>query len=330
LKVTLLGGKAAAPSAKSTNAEAYNAYLQGRYFFDRISKENLEKAIGYYEQAIKLDPSYAAAWAGLAAARSRQADRGFVPLAEGYGKARQAAERALAQEPNLAEAHAAIGWIKTRYDWDWAGADASFKKALALEPGNAEVVRGAAELATALGHFDEALTLGRRAVELDPLNVSAHFRHGIHAYHAGRLEEAAAAFKKALELHPEHAVAHSFLGRVYLAQGHPQEALAEMEREPELDWRPYGLALAYHALGRKKESDAALTEFVEKYHADSAFQIAEVYAFRGESDKAFEWLERAYAQRDTGLPVLKGDPLLKSLERDPRYAAFLKKMRLPN
>ena len=102
-----------------------------------------------------------------------------------------------------------------------------------------------------------------------------------------------------------------------------------MEREPELEWRLQGLALAYHALGRKKESDAALAELIEKYHADWAFQIAEVYAFRGESDKAFEWLERAYAQRDGGLADLKGDPLLKSLERDPRYA-FLQKMRLPN
>lgn len=102
-----------------------------------------------------------------------------------------------------------------------------------------------------------------------------------------------------------------------------------MEREPEPNWRLQGLALAYHALGRKKESDAALAEFVAKYHADGAFQIAEVYAFRGEADRAFEWLERAYAQHDGGLAYMKGDPLLKSLERDPRYAAFLKKMRLP-
>jgi predicted Zn-dependent protease len=137
-----------------------------------------------------------------------------------------------------------------------------------------------------------------------------------------------AAFKKALELSPEHPVLRTDLGRVYLAQAHPQEALAEMEREPEPLWRLYGQALAYHALGRKKEADAALAEFVAKYQGD--FQIAEVYAFRGEADWAFEWLERAYAQRDPGISEMKGgDPLLKNLERDPRYAAFLKKMRLP-
>jgi len=114
-----------------------------------------------------------------------------------------------------------------------------------------------------------------------------------------------------------------------LAQAHPQDALVEVEREHDADWRLYGHALAYQALGRKTESDAALAELVAKYHAVDAFQIAEVYAFLGEADRAFEWLERAYAQRDSGLSKMKGDPLLKSLERDPRYTAFLKKMRLP-
>jgi len=119
------------------------------------------------------------------------------------------------------------------------------------------------------------------------------------------------------------------LGLIYLAQAHPQEALAEMEREPELLWRLQGLALAYHALGQERESDAALAEFIAKFQAEAAFQIAEVYAFRGEADRAFEWLERAYAQRDGGLTQIKGDPLLKNLERDPRYTAFLRTMRLP-
>ena len=329
LKVTLLGGKTATPSAPGTNAEAYNAYLQGRYFLERRSKENLDKAVGYYEQAIKSDSMYAPAWVGLARARSEQADRGYLPVEESYRKAREAVERALALDPNLAEAHAALGWIKTAFDWDWAGADASFQRALALEPGNATVVRGAAELAAALGRFEEALALGRRAAELDTLNVLTHYYLGIHAYYAGRLEEAIAGEKKALELDPELPVAHNLLGLVYLAQAHPQEALVEMQREPKPVWRLQGQALAYHAVGRKKESDAALAELIAKYQGEDAFQIAEVYAFRGEADRAFEWLERAYAQRDGGLAQMKGDPQLKNLEHDPRYAAFLKKMRLP-
>ena len=329
LKVTLLGATTPASSAQGKNADAYNAYLQGRYFYERRSKENVEKAVGYYEQAIKLDPGYAPAWAGLALARSRQADAGYVPVEEGYRNAREAAERALALDPNLAEAHAAIGRIKTNYDWDWAGADTSVQRALALEPGNAAVILGAARLAAALGRFDEALTLDRRAVELDPLNTFSHFDRGLHAYYAGRSEEAVAALKKLLEINPERPLAHELLGKVYLAQAHPQESLTEMERETESWGRLDGLALAYHALERKKESDVSLAELIAKFHMESAFQIAEVYGFRGESDKTFEWLERAYTQRDTGLAQLKGDPLLKNIEHDPRYAAFLKKMRLP-
>ncbi len=328
LKVALLGGKTATPSVQGTNADAYNAYLQGRYFLERRNKESLEKAVSYYEQAIKLDPAYAPAWAGLAAARSRQADAGYLPVEEGYRKAREAVERALALDANLAEAHAALGRIKLFYDWDWAGADASFQRALALEPGNAVVVRSAATLARTLGRFEEALALNRRAVELDPLSAASSSNRGHNAYDVGRLEEAAAAFKKALELNPGAGI-HTGLGKVYLAQSDPQRALAEMEREPEPFWRLQGQALAYHALGRKKESDAALAELIAKYHAEAAYQVAEVYAFRGKADLAFEWLERAYTQRDGGLSEMKGDPLLKSIERDPRYAAFLKKMRLP-
>jgi tetratricopeptide (TPR) repeat protein len=329
LRVVLATDKAAAASARSTNPEAYNAYLQGRYFADRRSKENLEKVVGYLELAIKLDPAYAPAWADLARTRAAQADGGYLPVEEGYRKAREAVKRALALDANLAEAHAALGQIKQAYDWDWAGADASLQRALALAPGKATVVRDAASLAATLGRLEEALALNRRAVELDPLSASASRTRGFAAYYSGRLEEAEAAFKKALELNPEPVWIHSVLGRVYLARSDPQRALAEMEKESVPFWRLYGQALAYHALGRKKESDAALAEHIAKYRAEGAYQIAEVYAFRAEADPAFEWLERAYTQRDGGLTLMKGDPLLKNIERDPRYAAFLKKMRLP-
>ena len=327
LKATLERGQP--PEVQETEPAAYNAYLQGRYFLDRRSKEDLEKAIGYYEQALRIDPDYARAWVGLAAAHSRQADWGYVPVDEGYGKARQEAEKALELDPNLAEAHASLGCIKRSYDWDWTGADAAYRRALELEPANAEVVSGAATLAATLGRFEEAITLHRRAIELDPLRVRAHYYLGLTAYYAGRLEEAEGAFRKALELNPQYPGAHQVLGRIYLMRSKPEEALAEMQKEPEPLWRGFGLALAYHAAGRKKEADAALADYIDKNQNEAAFQIAEIYAYRGETDKAFEWLERAYKQRDGGLSQLKGDPLLRSLESDPRYAAFLKKMKLP-
>ena len=329
LKVALLGEKTATPSSRGTNAEAYNAYLQGRYFLERRSQENMDRALGYFEQAIKLDPGYAPAWVGLAMAHNRQAFFGYAPFTEAFRKARAAAEQALALDRSLAGASAELAMVQMLHDWDWVGADASFKRALTLEPGNATIVVRAAELPLALGHLDEALALNRRSVELDPLSAEAQFFGGIAALYAGRLDEAAAGFTKALELNPGYPSTRVFLGRVYLAQSHPQEALAEMDREPESYWRLYGQALAHHALGRKKEADAALAALIATHKGLAPFQIACVYAFRGEADRAFEWLERSYTQGDTGLLWLKTDPHLKSLERDPRWGPFLRKMRLP-
>jgi serine/threonine protein kinase/tetratricopeptide (TPR) repeat protein len=329
LKVALLGTNGTPSSAQGKNPEAYNAYLQGRYFLQQRTKENEEKATEYYERAIKLDPGYALAWAGLSEVLEARTSSGYLSTDEGNRQARDAAQRALALDPNLPEAHAAIGIIKTNYDWDWAGADAAFQRALALDAGNVTTIRNAARLSLALGRFDEALGLERRAVELDPLNTAVHFSHCLMAHYAGKLDEAVSACKKTLEISPARPLAHAFLGRINLAQLHSQDALAAAEQEPEEWAHLQGLALAYHALGRSKDSDAALAELIVKYATTSAFQIAEVYAFRGETDRAFEWLERAYASRDSGLAQFKGDPLLKSLEHDPRYAAFLKKMHLP-
>jgi eukaryotic-like serine/threonine-protein kinase len=327
LRVKLLGQKL--PSPRTTNVEAYNAYLQGKYFYARPTKENVDKAITYYGQAVRLDPSYAPAWAALSRAHSLQAGA-YSPaqLPAEYNSARGAAERALALDPSLAEAHAAVGQIEQYYDWDWAGANASYQRALALEPGNAEVVQGAANLAATLNHFEQALQLSRRAVELDPLQASTHHALAFNAWWAGKLDEAEAGARKGLEVDPQFPWLHSVLSRVYLAGSRPLEALAEAERDTTPEFRLQELALAYHALGQKQKSDRALAEMITKYQKYSAFQIAEVYAFRGEPGAAFAWLERAYVQRDGGLTFAKGDPLLASLQSDPRYSAFLRKMRL--
>ncbi len=328
LKVTLRVGQGE-PSAARGNAEAYNLYLQGKYFAARQRREDLEKAVSYYEQALKLDPAYARAWVGLALVHTSQARHDYIPLDEGRRKARREVEKALELDPNLAEAHATLGRIRRVYDWDWAGADAAYKRALELGPGDATVVLGLASQAATLGRFEEALRLDRRAVEIDPLSVAARTTLVLHAWRAGRLDEAEAAFRKCLDLDPDYPGAHQLLGRFHLARSRPEAALQEMEREQEPARRRQGLALAYHALGRKKEADAALAEVLEKDKEAWAFQIAGIYSFRGEVDEAFKWLERAYAGRDGGLSEMKGHPLLKNLEADPRYTAFLKKMRLP-
>jgi TolB-like protein len=309
------------------NPEAFDAYLQGYSFFQRSTDKDTEMAAKYYERATQLDPSYALAWAGLSRARNWQANLGLIPSEEGHRLARQEVERALALNPNLAEAHAQMGRIKQRVDFDWVGADASIQRAIALEPGNPEFVRLAALSASILGRFEEALPLARQAVDLDPLNAESWERLAETEFSMGQLDKAAADGKKALG--PDAWPGPGLLSQIYVMQGRPQDALREIElvRYPSLRANLY--AMAYYALGRKKESDAALSELVTKYHASDAYQIAEVYAFRNQSGEAFEWLDRAYAQRDSGLVGTKMDPLLKSLHNDPRYAAFLKKMRLP-
>jgi TolB-like protein/predicted Zn-dependent protease len=329
LNVALLAGERVASAPRGATAPAYNAYLQGKYFFELNTKESLEKALRYFGEAVELDPSYAPAWTGLSLAYGSQASEGYSPVADGYEKARKAVERALELDPNLAEAHAALAVVRRAYDWDWVGADASSQRALQLDPGNPSLILDAARVASTLGRLDEAHDLTRRAATADPLNVRVHYRLARYAYFLGRFDEATAAFQKVLELNPEYPGAHEDLGLVYLAQSRPDAALAEMEQEKRDLWRTFGFAILYHALDRRNEASAKVSELVENYQDVAAFQIAEVYAYWGEVDRAFEWLERAYVQRDSGLSQIKGDPHLKRLASDPRYAAFLEKMRLP-
>jgi TolB-like protein/DNA-binding winged helix-turn-helix (wHTH) protein/Tfp pilus assembly protein PilF len=311
------------------NPEAFEAYLQGYHFFQGNTDKDANMATKYFERATQLDPSYALAWAWLTRARNWQANQGLIPMEEGRRLAREAVERALSLNPNLAKADIEMGRLKQQIDFDWVGADASFQRAISLEPGNPEGVRMAAWSAAMFGRFDEAVQLGRRAVDLDPLDEESWWSLGQIERLNGQLDQAAADGRKGLELDPDSAGVHILISQVYLMQGRPQDALPEIERIHYASYRACLYALAYHALGREKDSDAALSELM-KYHASSAFEIVAVYAFRSQPDKAFEWLDRAYAQHDLNLNWTKVDPLLKNLHSDPRYAAFLKKLNLPN
>ena len=315
---------------RPVNPGAFDAYLQGHYFFERNTDKDTDMAAKYYERATQLDPSFALAWVGLSRVRKWQASRELIPTAEGYRLAREAIERALALNPNLAVAHTQMGRIRQQVDFDWAGADASHRRAVELEPGNPEAVISAASSAAMLGHFDEALRLNRRAVDLDPLNARSWGTLGETEFFMGQLNRAVADFKKALELNPDVFSGPVMLSQIYVLQGRPQDALTEIERVRYEPQRTVLYAIAYYALGRKKDSDAALSELIAKYPQNVAYGIAKVYAFRNQSDEAFEWLDRAYGQRNAGLIETKVDPLLKSLHHDPRFSVFLKKLKLPN
>src|ERR1700677_358771 len=240
------------------NSEAFDAYLQGHYYFERDSKKDTAMAAKYYERATQLDPNYALAWAGLSRVRLWQTNVGLLPAEEGHRLAREAVERALELNPNLAQAHAQMGRIKEQVDFDWVGADNSFQRAVALDPGNPEVVRTAAVSASMHGRFDEALQLRHRAVDLDPLNADSWELLAETEFSMGHLDEAAADSKKALELNPDVVASHRVLSEIYVMQGRPQDALPEIELVRYETTRAFLYAIAYYALGRKKESDAAL------------------------------------------------------------------------
>jgi TolB-like protein/DNA-binding winged helix-turn-helix (wHTH) protein/Tfp pilus assembly protein PilF len=315
---------------RPVNPDAFDAYLQGYYFYQRRTAKDVNMAEKYYERATQLDPSYALAWVGLSRAHYWQANAGVVPAGEGQRLAREAVERALALNPNLAAAHAQMGRLKRQVDFDWIGANASIERAIALEPGNSDHVRQAAGSAAYLGRFDQALELGRRAVDLDPLNGSSWENLGEIEFYKGQLDQAAADCKKARELNPDVPPGPFYLIQIYILQGRPQDAFPEIERVQIDSQRGILYSISYYALGRKKESDASLSELISKYQSIEAYGIAAVYAFRNQPDEAFEWLDRAYVQRDGGLIATKMDPLLKSLRNDPRFAVFLKKLNFPS
>jgi len=322
-------GEAELARSSPANPEAFDAYLQGRYFFQRNTDKDTDMAARYYERATQLDPSYALAWVGLSRTRHWQAVQGLIPSDEGQRLARTSVERALTLNPNLAAAHVEMVRLKLFVDFDSVGADAAAKRAMALEPGVPANVRMAAGTAAILGRFDEALQLSRRAVDLDPLNAESWESLAEKEFFAGHLDEAAAHARKALELSPDVWPGHVLSSKIYLMQGRPKDALPEIALVQYDSQRRFLSAMAYYAMGRQKESDAALRELIVDEHARSPYSIATVYAFENRPAQALEWLDRALAQRAGDVIGTGTDPFLKSLHKEPGYAAFLEKAHLP-
>jgi len=317
-----------AAKGRSENAEAYRIYLQAQFFRDQLAKDRTAKGIEHFVKALQLDPGYALAWTGLSRAYSDQAGQNWVPRLEGYGRARAAAERALNLEPNLAEAHAALGWVQSSCDWDWKAADASFQRALELTPGSALVINAAATLAGNLGRLHEAVELFKRAATLDPLNATIHRNLGLYALAADVPDVAESALNEALMLNPSGNLINCWCALLRLSQGRIDEALEAAKKETNEVFRLVATAVVEHARGSTRESDAVLATLIKTCGEFSAYQVAGVYAFRGEADSAFEWLEKTYAQRDPGVTYVKMDPLMRGLRTDPRWHPFIEKLGL--
>jgi TolB-like protein/Flp pilus assembly protein TadD len=309
------------------NTEAYTVYLQGRHAIDGINQLSLEKGLRDFQRALDLDPSFADAAAGIGAAYFSLGIFGFMPPNVAFEKSRQAMELALKLDPNLAYPHVALGTIHDIYDGDLAGADRELKLARALAPNDASVLFQSSAVSRDMGHSDEGLKYLNASMERNPLFPGTYLILGMGQLGAGRLSDAETSLRHVLELESSHAYVHYLLGDVLLTRRQPEAALAEYSKESVDAVRIGGSAMAYFALGKRAESDAALAQMVGDM-TDHPFAIAEVYAFRGETDEAFKWLERAYAQKDAGLTLIH-NPAFKTLEADSRYKRFLPNIVLP-
>jgi Tfp pilus assembly protein PilF len=261
--------------------------------------------------------------------RSALAANGFVPPAQGYEAARSAAKKALALDPNLARAHNAMAKILIEHDWDWSAAQKHVDLALQLDPGNSSSLVWGAILADTTGNFEQAIELSRKALAVNPLDPQVALNLARVLYRAGQLPQAQQAIEQALRLNPGVPLGHLVAGQVQLAMGKPQAALAQTEQDQAEDARIFGQALAYYALARKPEADAAIANYEKKFGNDDPYEIAAVHAYRGEADQAFTWLERARLAHEEGCGLAKADPLLRGITKDPRFADFLRKMNLP-
>jgi TolB-like protein len=329
LELTLLGKDTTAANASTQSVEAHNAYLQGHFYFLRRNVEDYRKAIGFFDEAIRIDPDYALAYAERAEAWTFIGDLNTDEKKEAWAAARRDAEKAVAVGPNVAEAHAALGWVRFFSEWKFAEGLAELKRATELAPANPTANDLLARVLIYVNQIAEAEKLARQAIEFDPLAYLARGNLARILLAEGKLEEADSEARKSAELQPAAAGSRRWQVVVAVLRGDGEAALREAQLEPNDGYRRFELALAYYARGDRPAADAALADMVANDRNLLAYQMAEVYAWRGETDKAFEWLQISYDNHDTGLLSLLIDPLMRSLRSDPRYKIMVEKLNLP-
>ena len=333
LRVRVLPEEGKTAEVQVTRPEVYTTYLRGLQILNSGAFNEFPGAIDEFRKVVSLDPGWAPGHAALAAAilmygsnadSSALKERSFDWRKEGVAEA----EKAVALNPRLAEAYATRGLARAFVVWDWPAALKDYEQALALTPGNAQVLAYYGDVLSIVGRASDAGAALKKAAALDPLAATATFELGHLYMRLGQYAAARATLESAIALAPEHLL-RRYLGYVELFDGHPDRAMAVFRSLPQEWAREFGTALAEHSLGNEAASRRALERLIATNSREAPYQIAQVYAWRGERDKAFEWLERAYQERDPGLPYLKLDPFNRPLYDDPRYAALLAKLRLP-
>jgi len=322
------------PRRYTDNVQAYSLYLKGRFCWNKRSQEGVREAIAYFEQAIDHDPGYTLAYSGLSDSYGLQVDYRGVPVTEGYELARRYALKALELDDNLPEAHTSLAWVQFAYDWDWEGAERSYRRALELNPGYATGHHWYSFVLLVTGQADQALVEAHTALELDPSSLSIRRGLGWLYYYTRRYESAVYHLRRAIAMNPTSEDTYRILGLVLTQQG----AYAEAERafreaitlSPELSYATAGVAHVLALQGRRREAEALLAELEararEHYVSPVAFCI--VHLGLRNTDQVFRWLERAYQDRRGWLTYLKVDPMLDAVRDDPRFAEFVKRMKL--
>lgn len=333
LKATLLGKPIeSGDKPPSGDLDAYNALLQGRFYAERRNRADYLKAVNYYQQAIRLDPGYAIAYARLAIAQqwfnnwaaNAEERKTTGPLA------RANAIRAVELDPQSAVALGALGINQAWSDVDYRSAEATLKKAVALDPSNPETQYQLADVTGCLGHLDEAVAMMRKVLALEPLNASYHFYIGQFLLAQGRLDEAEDELHRAIDLQPTAEAFRVYLAMAYIKHHRLDRALAVAKAEPSPSLRRAVLTMVSFAKGDTAQGEAQLAEVIRNDAGYAQLPIADIYAMRGDADHAFEWLERGWAVHDPGVAALYEDPfLVPALRKDPRFATFVAKLGLP-
>ncbi len=319
----------------TTSSEAYQLYLQGRYWWNKRTGEGMNKGVEYFEQAIEKDPNYALAYAGLADSYAMLGAYGFLRPETGYPRARAAATKAIEFDDRLAEPHTSLLAVKLDYDWDWSGADAEFQRSVQLNTAYPIAHHWYAMYLAAMGRREQALAAISRARELDPLSVPINTHVGVVHYLGHQFDQAINRIRDALELDPNYVVAHWYLGQAYAEKGMYEDAIAESQRAVSLSpGNPKFLATlgyVYALSGNRSEALKLVQQLNElsKSRYVSPLDVTYVYAGLREKEQAFAWLERAYGERSWGMYRIKVDPKLDRLRSEPRFQDLLRRMGFP-
>jgi TolB-like protein/Flp pilus assembly protein TadD len=323
LKVKLLG---AAPKVRTTDPKAYALFLQAVELGRQFNAEAFAKSDALYWQVLEMDPRYVPAWHGVAGNFINKANTGVLSSREGYTHAREATGKALAIDPDYAPAHTDLGWVAMYGDNDPAAAGRHYQRALALDSTDVRVLADVATFLQSVGRLDEALALEEAVGRRDSVNVTTLSNLGYFQCAAGRYDAAIASFRTLLSLSPNRGGAHAQLGKALMLKGDATGALAEIEQEKSEGDRMISLPMAHCALGRKADADAALNALIAKYEKEAPYNIAYVYAFCGDADKAFEWLDKAVVYQDGGLAEIVTENLFDKIHSDPRWLPLLRKL----